>query len=329
MRLGTPVLASHLLLLTVVLTACGGASAPPQEAALPPDYAADVQAWRDQHEADYRRDYVTIAGLAFLEPGTHTLGSGAGNDIVVEASVPATVGRLTVENDHVLFDPADAVTVTREGISLPAPIVLKAAGERPAEPVDIGDVSLAVHVTGGRLALRTRDPAGRPARSFTGFTWFEIDPAYRVTGRFVRDDSPRQLPVINTFNGVDQYDTEGVVEFELHGQSLRLRPFTTRPNRFYIVFRDASSGEETYEAARFLYADLQDDDSVVLDFNQAYNPPCAFNEYTTCPLPLKENILPVKVLAGERASGSRLPASDFRLPVPGFRPPSTARDPNH
>ena len=106
---------------------------------------------------------------------------------------------------------------------------------------------------------------------------------------------------MNTFNGVDTYETEGIVEFELHGQTLRLRPFTTRPKRFYFVFRDASSGVETYEAARFLYADLQDDGRVVLDFNEAYNPPCAFNEYTTCPIPLKENVLPIKVLAGEKA----------------------------
>jgi len=84
-------------------------------------------------------------------------------------------------------------------------------------------------------------------------------------------------------------------------EALRLRPFTTRPKRFYFVFKDLSSGKETYEAARFLYADLADDGSVVMDFNQAYNPPCAFNPYTTCPIPLPENRLTVKILAGERA----------------------------
>ena len=87
---------------------------------------------------------------------------------------------------------------------------------------------------------------------------------------------------------------------ELHTARLRLRPFTTRPKRFYFVFKDASSCQETYEAARFLYADLADDGTVVLDFNQAYNPPCAFNPFTTCPIPLKENHLPIKILAGEK-----------------------------
>ena len=123
---------------------------------------------------------------------------------------------------------------------------------------------------------------------------------YRVTGRFIPDAEPRTLQVINTFNDLDTFKTQGVVEFTLNGQTLRLRPFTTRPNRFYFVFKDASSGNETYAAARFLYSDLKDDGTTVLDFNQAYNPPCAFNPYTTCPIPLRENELPIKVLAGEK-----------------------------
>jgi uncharacterized protein (DUF1684 family) len=124
---------------------------------------------------------------------------------------------------------------------------------------------------------------------------------YRVTGRFVPDAASRDMQVMNTFGDLDTYKTEGVVEFTLRGQTLRLRPFTTRPKRFYFVFRDASSGQETYSAARFLYSDLRDDGTTVLDFNQAYNPPCAFNPFTTCPIPLPENRLGVKILAGERA----------------------------
>ena len=113
--------------------------------------------------------------------------------------------------------------------------------------------------------------------------------------------------MLNTFGDVDEYKSEGVVELSLLGQTLRLRPFTTRPKRFYFVFRDASSGQETYEAARFLYADLLDDGTTVLDFNQAYNPPCAFNPYTTCPIPIRENRIPIKILAGEKAYPVHVP----------------------
>ena len=97
----------------------------------------------------------------------------------------------------------------------------------------------------------------------------------------------------------EPYTTEGVVEFTLYGQKLRLRPMTTRPGRFFFVFRDATSGRETYEAARFVYSDLRADGTTILDFNEAYNPPCAFNPFTTCPLPLPENRLAIRVAAGE------------------------------
>jgi uncharacterized protein (DUF1684 family) len=288
------------------LAACGGSPRTGQPPAVPEGYLAQVQTWRETHEADYRRDFVTIAGLHFLEPGTHTIGRAPGNDIVLHAAAPGRIGRLSVADDRVRFEAAPRVTVTRKGQPVPSPVVLKEPGSPPAEAIAVGELSLVVHVTGERLALRVRDPNGEPARAFAGFAWFPIDPAYRVTGRFSRDAEPRKLPVMNTFNALDMYETEGVVEFELRGQTLRLRPFTTRPGRFYIVFRDASSGAETYEAARFLYADLLADGTTVLDFNQAYNPPCAFNQYTTCPLPLKENVLPVKILAGEKAYAGRM-----------------------
>jgi uncharacterized protein (DUF1684 family) len=289
----------------IALLVAGCRPAPGDTGALPADYQAQVQAWRDKHEADYRRDFVTVSGLHFLDPGVYTIGSGPGNGVIIEAAVPEVIGTLKVENGFVQLRPAPGVAITQEGKPAAGPIVMKEP-DRPAAPeVSIGDIRLVVHTTGDRLALRVRDPNGQPARDFGGFAWFPIDPAYRIVARFVRDAEPRSVPVANTLNGLDTYATEGVLEFTLQGQTLRLRPFTTRPNRFYIVFRDASSGAETYGVARFLYADLLADGTAVLDFNQAYNPPCAFNKFTTCPLPLKENILPVKVLAGERAYGVR------------------------
>jgi uncharacterized protein len=274
---------------------------PASDTSIAPGYSAAVQAFRDKHEADYIRDWVSIAGLHFLEPGTHSVGSAVKNDIVVVANIPATIGRLHVKGTSIVFDPAPTVAVTRKGEPVKGSVVLKDEGQAPAPEVVIGDVRLVAHVSGDRLALRVRDPNGPLAKDFRGFTWFPIDPKYRVAGRFVRDAEPKKVTVQNTFGDMDTYLTEGVVEFELDGQKLRVRPFTTRPKRFYIVFRDASAGEETYETARFLYADLQDDGTTVLDFNEAYNPPCSFNPYTTCPIPVKDSIIPVKILAGEKA----------------------------
>jgi uncharacterized protein len=295
--------ASIVVLVSAAVAACAP-SAPEsaREAAPPPPegYVEKVQAFRDKHEDDYIRDWVSIAGLHFLEPGTHTVGSAVRNDIVVVANIPAETGRLHVQGSSITFEPAAGVQVTRKGEPLSGPVVLKEEGQAPAPEINLGDVRLVAHVSGERLALRVRDPNGPLARDFRGFTWFPIDPKYRVVGRLVRDDAPQKMTVQNTFGDMDSYMSEGVVEFELDGKPLRVRPFTTRPNRFYIVFRDASAGEETYETARFLYADLQPDGTAVLDFNEAYNPPCAFNPYTTCPIPVKDSIIPVKILAGEQ-----------------------------
>jgi uncharacterized protein (DUF1684 family) len=282
--------------------ACGASPAVSPAPALTPEaHAAKVQAWRDKHEVDYRRDWVSIAGLHFLSPGTHTLGSAGSSAIVVSPNVPPAIGRLVVAEGRVRFEPAPGVSIVQKGQPIEDPIVLKEPGQPAAPEIEIGDVRLVIHESGERLSLRVRDPRGELARKFAGFTWFPIDPQYRVVGRFIADAAPRSLRVVNTFDDLDEYKTEGVVEFTLLGRTLRLRPFTTRPNRFYFVFRDASSGEETYETARFLYSDLLPDGTSVLDFNEAYNPPCAFNPLTTCPIPLPENRLPVKILAGEKA----------------------------
>ena len=297
-----------LVALATVVAACAKPAPPPE-----PDASAvkETEAWRTKHETDYRREWVTIAGLHFLKPGAQTAGSAKGSDVELPAGAPATLGRFVLDGTTVRFEPAAGAAVELAGAPVTAPIVLKDDGTPKADELKVGTVTIAVHVSGERRSLRVWDPSGPLARGFKGFTWFPIQGESRVTGRFIPDAQPRTLQVINTFGDLDNFQTQGVVEFTLNGQTLRLRPFTTRPKRFYFVFKDASSGHETYAAARFLYSDLKDDGTTVLDFNQAYNPPCAFNPFTTCPIPLPENRLPVKVLAGERAYPEHveLPAS--------------------
>ncbi len=309
-----------VLVLAVALASCGervDRTGPPSgdvpdSTAAPADPVAEVQAWREKHERDYRYEWVSISALHSLAPGVHVIGSGPESDIVIP-HLPPRAGVVTVEGDVVRFEAEPHVAAVRKGSKvlpqpgatpdepLTGPIVLHEPGLTSPTEVAIGSVRLVIHTGGGNLSLRVRDPQSPQARAFLGFSWFPIDEAYRVTARFVPDAQPRDLEVLNTYGDIDTYSTEGVVEFELGGEPLRLRPFTTRPNRFYFVFRDASSGVETYETARFLYADLLPDGTTVLDFNEAYNPPCAFNVYTTCPIPLRENRLPVKILAGEKA----------------------------
>ena len=298
-----------LLIAGVMTTACGMPGPPamtPEETAA---HVKEVQAWRDKHEVDYRRDWVSIAGLHPFKAGRNTAGSATGSDIPLPAPVPASLGVFVLTGTAIRFEPdrTALAVVNANGKPVTGPMNLKDDGKPGADELTVGDVRMVVHVSGEHRSLRVRDPKGPLATGFLGFKWFPIDPQYRVVGRFIKDAEPRSLQVLNTFGDIDSYKTEGVVEFSLFGQTLRVRPFTTRPNRFYIVFKDASSGQETYEAARFLYANLNPDGTSVLDFNEAYNPPCAFNPHTTCPIPLKENRLPIKILAGEKAYPVHVP----------------------
>jgi uncharacterized protein (DUF1684 family) len=293
-----PVRAAGALLALLVAVGCAGT---PDDPDMTDAARAETEAFRARHEESYLRQYVTIAGLHFLEPGSHTAGSTPSNDIVLPPSAPERVGRFVLEEGTVRFEPAPDTDVRLRDEAVTGPVVLRDDSGEEADEIVAGGVRLVIHRSGDRLSLRVWDPEGEQARSFLGFSWFPIQAEYRVSGTFVSDGTSREVQVVNTFGDLDTFTTEGVVEFVLRGETLRLRPFTTRPGRLYFVFRDASAGVETYSAARFLYADLAADGSTVLDFNQAYNPPCAFNPYTTCPIPLPENRLPVKVLAGERA----------------------------
>jgi uncharacterized protein (DUF1684 family) len=315
-----------ILLAAVVAGACRGDAPKESRAAAPATPAAassaalpaaspvaSIEAWRAKHEADYRRVYASIAGLHPLKAGANTAGSAATNDIVLPASVPARLGRFVLTGQAVRFEPTPGAAVLKNDQPITGPTDLRDDSAPGADELAVGAVRLVVHVSGEERSIRVRDPEGPLAKGFLGFRWFPIDLQYRVVGRFIKDAEPKRIDVANTYGDIDTYTSEGVVEFTLLGRTLRLRPFTTRPKRFYFVFKDASSGSETYEAARFLYADLADDGTVLLDFNQAYNPPCAFNPYTTCPIPLRENNLPIKVLAGEK---------DYpvKVPLPGAKP---------
>lgn len=270
-------------------------------AAVDPAVVKEIEQFRTKHEEDYRRQFVTLAGLSSIKDGINTVGSAASNNVVLPKGAPPSVGRLVVSGGGVRFEPAAGVNVTLKDQPVTAPVTLTSDEKGPADEIATGGITFWVHMSGDRQTIRMRDVNGEPARTFAGFKWFPIDGKYRVSGKFVKDPAPRSVKIPNQLGDEETYTTEGVVEFTLEGRKITLRPMTTRPGRLYFIFRDGTSGKETYETARFLYTNLNPDGTTIMDFNQAYNPPCSFNPYTTCPLPPKENRLSVRILAGEKA----------------------------
>ena len=168
--------------------------------------------------------------------------------------------------------------------------------------VTLGSLTMFVIARGGKYGIRLKDNNSRLRKEFKGLHFFPVSEDCRVTTRLIAD--AKKIPILNILGQVEDMPSPGYVDFELHGQKLRLTPVVESPGELFFIFRDLTAGKETYGSGRFLDAVPGKDGEVVLDFNKAYNPPCAFTPYATCPLPPKENRLAVRIEAGELKYGA-------------------------
>ena len=167
---------------------------------------------------------------------------------------------------------------------------------------DAGDLNFRVIERSGRYGVRLKDKKSKLRTAFTGLHWFPARESYRVTAKFVPYPKPKDVPILNIIGDHIQMPSPGYVVFKLDGQELRLDPVVDEgEDELMFIFRDKTAGKETYPAGRYLYAAMPRDGKVELDFNKAENPPCAFTPYATCPLPPKQNILAVRIEAGEQS----------------------------
>lgn len=268
--------------------------------AMTQDYAAEVEAWRVDREQNLKADdgWLTVSGLFFLNEGENSFGASPLNDIVLRTG-PAQAGVFTLHAGAVTVRAPAGETLSVNGRDVAVARLWPREGDaRPV--VEIGPLTLYVHYSGPRLAIRMRDRDSELRRSFTGLRWFPVDESYRVRGRYVPHDQPRTVELSNILGDIEPARSSGSVVLTVGGEELRMTALD-QGGRLWFIFRDLTSGRETYPAARFLYADAPAEDGyTTVDFNRAYNPPCAFNPYTTCPLPPRENRLPVRIEAGEQ-----------------------------
>jgi uncharacterized protein len=253
-------------------------------------YETEILTWRAERESRLKSDdgWLTVAGLFWLKEGRNTFGTARINDIVLpEGAAQAgwfelRAGRVTV---HLAGEKPRALEPDREA----------------AASVRIQDLTMFPIRRGARYAIRLRDRNSSFRREFTGLRWYPVKEPARITARFVA--APAEITVPNILGQSEREKSPGYAVFAWEGHELRLRP-TVEDGRLFFVFRDLTSGRETYPAGRFLYAEMPRDGRVVLDFNKAYNPPCAFTPYATCPLPPAENRTPVRMEAGELKYGA-------------------------
>lgn len=247
--------------------------------------------------------WLTLIGLHFLQPGANAVGTAANNSIVL-AKGPAHLGTVTLAADgkvSLTVNPAVADAVRVDGREvLSAPLLLGDEGQK-STLVTWETVSFFLIERGGKKALRVKDSASERRTHFLGIDYFPIDPSWRVEARWENFEQPREVKIQNILGQVETALVPGQAVFEREGKTFRLLPLVEGADEpLMFVISDATSGDETYGAARFVYADPPRDGKIVLDFNGATNPPCAFTPFATCPLPPKENRLPIPVRAGEK-----------------------------
>jgi uncharacterized protein (DUF1684 family) len=274
----------------------------------PAAHRSEIAAWQKGRDARLRADggWLTLAGLFWLKPGVNRFGSAAGNEIVLPAdSAPGNAGAFVVDGKSVMVEVAPSVAVTLAGKPVTKRALKSDAGGGEPDVLALGALTLQVIERNGRLAIRLKDNHSKVRRDFKGLRYYPTQRSYRVVARFVPHPKPATIALPNMLGFSEDLPSPGYAEFELGGKTLRLDPVIETPGdtMLFFVFRDQTSGKTTYGAGRFLYADAPKDGKVVLDFNKAYTPPCGFTPYATCPLPPKQNRLPVAVEAGELYDG--------------------------
>ncbi|HET6263650.1 MAG TPA: DUF1684 domain-containing protein [Usitatibacter sp.] len=272
-----------------------------QGVSVDPAYVKQVKDWRTKAEEGLRRDngWLTLAGRYPLKPGENTFGTAKTNDIVFPPGLgPNGMGSVWVE-------PGKVKVKLVEGFRMKAwdgefSEREMQVGEKP-EWVSAGRAAFQIIERNGRYILRLADNQSEVRKTFGGRVWYDVDDNYRVDAKFVPYDTPKKIQIVNVLDEVSDEAVSGYIQFEVFGRPYRFDAMDDEGGLF-IIFKDRTAGETTYGSGRFLYVAEKPKPNTVfkLDLNRAYNPPCAFSEYTTCPLPPKQNILNTRIEAGEK-----------------------------
>jgi uncharacterized protein (DUF1684 family) len=284
--------------LLLLVSACGPADPAFDLAA----YEAEIQQWRGERIALLTAPvgYLNQVGLFWIGEGSWSIGSAPGKDILLPASAAPSVGEPRVTGNDVRLLVDDGVDVRHDEspvteLAMPPDV----SGE--IVMVQHGSIAWSVIERGGKLAVRVRDFEHPWLASFGPIPYYDIDLDLRVEAVLHRYDEPREIVVNTVIEGFQQFPVApGTATFVIDGVAYELEPQLSG-DKLFFVFGDQTNRDDTYGAGRYLYADMPGDDGTfILDFNKARNPPCAFNDFSTCPVASPRNRLPIRIEAGEK-----------------------------
>ncbi len=268
------------------------------------DYTASIEAWRRERVQRLTADdgWLTVAGLYWLEEGDNRAGTESGSRVLLPpGTAPPRVGVFRRAKDEVTFTADPSATVTSGGRPVTT-IRMKDDSTGTPDMITLNDLTMFIIKRGDRLAVRLRDKNRRERREFAGLDSYPIRSDYRVVAEWVPYEPQRTIAIPNVLGMSEELPCPGYARFTIDGREHRLEPVIEQPGdqELFFIFADQTNGSETYPSGRFLYAPKPQDGAIVLDFNKAYNPPCAFTPFATCPLPPAQNRLAARIEAGEK-----------------------------
>lgn len=263
----------------------------------------ELQKWRDTRETRLKAEdgWLTVVGLDWLKKGENTVGSAFGSDVRLPAGGPKALGKIirNARKASIVFAYTDGVKLDGKAVKAEKAYSLSTDAEDQYTLVTYDDVKFYVIDRKNGIGVRIKHQNSKARKKFKGLDWYKAVPEMQIKAKWVAYEKPKTLMVPDILGNVNEELAYGYAEFDYNGETHRLYP-SGGPDKLFFVFKDKTNGIETYKAPRFLYSEGPKDGYVNLDFNKAYNPPCAFTDFATCPRAPKENILKVAIRAGEK-----------------------------
>ena len=265
-------------------------------------YVESIKEWQEQRieRLKSKNGWLSLAGLFWLEEGENSFGSDSKNDIVFPEKAGAFCGTLVLDGGSVTLSVSEGVEITLKD-SLVTEMGLLDDQSGNTTRLQQGDLAWYIVKRGERYGIRLRDHKHPRIDELDHIPSYPIQTSYVVEATLEPFDSPKTMTVATPLEGfTETYECPGTLNFEINGKKLTLHPFTSG-NGYFLVIADETSALDTYGAGRFMYASPDSTGRIILDFNKAYNPPCAFSPFATCPMPPRENFLPAAIEAGEKS----------------------------
>lgn len=266
------------------------------------EYEKHILKQRKEREESFKnteRGWLGLVGLYWLRDGENRIGSDKNNDIVLPPIAPGRIGIMQYNNGVATFRAERGVPVYCNGKKISLKTLVADIYDE-ADFLQIGDLTLVLLERANHHLIRIWDKNSETRKNFTGFKQYPVNPDYRIEARYTPYDTPKLISIQDVLEIYHEAPFQGYVTFEWDGEEHRLEARVDEEDLVRLDFRDTTNGDTTYVGGRFLVTEMPQNGRIVVDFNKAYNPPCAYTDYATCPLPPPENRLPIRIESGEK-----------------------------